>query len=75
MQRIDIVLFGATGFTGKFVAKELAKAYKCENFTWAVAGRSKSKLSELLSEIKNEIGKFESNLNQYLISFFVIMSY
>jgi short subunit dehydrogenase-like uncharacterized protein len=66
MQRISIVLFGATGFTGKFVAKELAKAYKSENFTWAVAGRSKSKLSELLNEIKNELGKFKSNQYQYL---------
>ncbi len=38
----DIILFGATGFTGKLTADYLAK--KNGDFRWAIAGRSASKL-------------------------------
>jgi short subunit dehydrogenase-like uncharacterized protein len=57
MPRTDIVLFGATGFTGKFIARELSKCFLYENFTWAVAGRSKSKLTELLDSIDSDLNK------------------
>jgi short subunit dehydrogenase-like uncharacterized protein len=56
MSKLDIILFGATGFTGKFVAKELAKKFKAENFKWAIAGRSETKLKDLLNSISSEIG-------------------
>ena len=56
MQKIDIILFGATGFTGKFVARELAKIFQIEKFTWAIAGRSQSKLKQLLNSISDETG-------------------
>jgi short subunit dehydrogenase-like uncharacterized protein len=54
--RLDIVLFGATGFTGKFVAIELAKRYKNENFTWGVAGRSEFKLALTLNSVSEDTG-------------------
>jgi short subunit dehydrogenase-like uncharacterized protein len=61
MSRIDIVLFGATGFTGNFVARELAKACCREDFTWAIAGRSQSKLESVLASICSEgSGKVET---------------
>lgn len=43
----DIVLFGATGFTGTLVAEELARCAATEKFRWAIAGRSAEKLEEV----------------------------
>ena len=42
----DLVLFGATGFTGRLVADYLAQHGK--GLVWAVAGRNESKLREVL---------------------------
>ncbi|EDO47318.1 predicted protein [Nematostella vectensis] len=51
-----IVVFGASGFTGQFVAREVAKNSKGK-FKWAVAGRNKAKLEKVLREAAEEIGK------------------
>ena len=56
-RKYDIVLFGATGFTGKLTALELAKRAKREEFSWAIAGRSKDKLEALRAEITNAEGE------------------
>src|SRR5437763_8183290 len=43
--KLDIVVYGATGFTGQLVAEYLAAHYKGDaNLKWAMAGRSKDKL-------------------------------
>ncbi|MGW6454523.1 saccharopine dehydrogenase family protein [Streptomyces sp. NPDC055078] len=42
----DIVLFGATGFTGELIARYLA-AHAPEGCRWAIAGRSPGKLADL----------------------------
>ena len=42
----DLVLFGATGFTGELVAEYLAKR-KLPELRWALAGRNLSKLEAL----------------------------
>lgn len=42
----DIVVFGATGFTGRLTAEYLAKTKESGQFTWAIAGRSLTKLEE-----------------------------
>ncbi|MFZ5756227.1 MAG: saccharopine dehydrogenase family protein [Pseudomonadota bacterium] len=47
----DIVLFGATGFTGGLVAAWLARASLEQPFRWAVAGRSQEKLDDVLRQI------------------------
>lgn len=44
----DIVLWGATGFTGRLVAGELAEI---EGLRWAIAGRSRDKLERLRYEL------------------------
>jgi len=53
--KYDLVLIGATGFTGKLVAEYLAKEYgvKNENFVWAIAGRSQNKLNDLKNYLKD----------------------
>jgi len=48
----DIVVFGATGFTGKMAAIYLAKNYG-RSIRWAIAGRRKSALDEIRKELLN----------------------
>ena len=47
----DIVLFGATGFTGKLVAEYLAQNAKGRNVKWAIAGRNPVKLEAVRAEL------------------------
>lgn len=54
--RVDLMVFGATGYTGKFLVRELASTYKNEVCTWAVAGRSEFRLKELLQSVSKEKG-------------------
>src|SRR3954463_5623986 len=50
--KFDIVVYGATGFTGRLVAEYLAAHYKGDgNLKWAMAGRSKDKLAEVRDAI------------------------
>ena len=59
-RKIDIVVFGATGFTGKFVVEELHKyVQKTKQFSWAIAGRSESKLKQLIANIQSKSGKLK----------------
>ncbi len=46
MRDFDIVVYGATGFTGRLVAEYLAQAYP-SGVRWAMAGRSLAKLQEV----------------------------
>ncbi|MCC8982975.1 saccharopine dehydrogenase family protein, partial [Bradyrhizobium acaciae] len=43
--KLDIVVYGATGFTGQLVAEYLAANYGNSSLKWAMAGRSKDKLA------------------------------
>jgi short subunit dehydrogenase-like uncharacterized protein len=45
--KFDIVVYGATGFTGQLVAEYLAAHYGDGGLTWAMAGRSKDKLASV----------------------------
>lgn len=47
----DIVVYGASGFTGKLVAEYLAARYQDGSITWAMAGRSRDKLATVRDEI------------------------
>ncbi|XP_033503910.1 saccharopine dehydrogenase-like oxidoreductase [Epinephelus lanceolatus] len=43
-----IIIFGATGFTGQFVVEEVARCAAESSLKWAVAGRSRQRLGEVL---------------------------
>ena len=43
----DIVVYGATGYTGRLVAEYLAHHYQGQGPKWAMAGRSAEKLAEV----------------------------
>ncbi len=49
-QTFDLVLLGATGFTGDLVARYLASA-AAHSVRWAIAGRNRDKLSRLKQEL------------------------
>src|SRR6476620_3770812 len=50
--KFDIVVYGATGFTGQLVAEYLAAHYKDDKaLTWAMAGRSLDKLKSVRDAI------------------------
>lgn len=50
--KLDIVVYGATGFTGQLVAEYLASHYRGDaNLKWAMAGRSKDKLAAVRDAI------------------------
>jgi short subunit dehydrogenase-like uncharacterized protein len=49
----DFVVFGATGFTGRYVAEELYRIQTegKQKFTWAAAGRTEAKVRGTLTEL------------------------
>ena len=53
MKDFDLVLFGATGFTGRLVADYLASAPKREgrSIHWAIAGRNEQKLEAISQQL------------------------
>ena len=52
MAEFDIIVWGATGYTGRLVAAHLLKTYGAAgNLEWAMGGRSAEKLVEVRSEI------------------------
>ncbi|PSK51702.1 hypothetical protein B9Z65_2969 [Elsinoe australis] len=50
-RRYDLVVFGATGFTGKYTAEHVVTDLPTD-IKWAIAGRSASKLQALSDELK-----------------------
>ncbi|GBM97113.1 Saccharopine dehydrogenase-like oxidoreductase [Araneus ventricosus] len=57
-RKYDVVVFGASGVTGKYVVEELAVNH--DDIKWAIAGRNPEKLRTILKEVGDEINK---NLN------------
>ncbi len=49
-RKYDIVLFGATGFTGELTAQYLASQAD-SNLTWAIAGRNRTRLEQVREEL------------------------
>ncbi len=51
-QEFDVVVYGATGFTGRLVAEYLLKTYGTEGeLRWAMAGRNREKLKAVAIEL------------------------
>ena len=60
---VYVVIYGATGFTGKLVVEYMQEKYgKEEGISWAIAGRSEEKLNSVREELK--VG---SNVPQLLV--------
>ncbi|KAG2468492.1 SCPDL oxidoreductase, partial [Polypterus senegalus] len=58
----DLVIFGASGFTGQFVVEEVARSTAegpKGNLKWAIAGRSREKLEKVLEQAAETLGKPE----------------
>ena len=52
----DIILFGATGFTGRLVAEYLFQKYGCgQDLKWAIAARNQEKLQQVRQELDPEL--------------------
>ena len=51
MTEFDIIVYGATGFTGRLVAEYLSDNYADGSVRWAMAGRSLTKLHEVRDAI------------------------
>lgn len=47
----DLIIFGATGFTGKLVVEYLRNSYKGKPLKWAISGRNEEKLISLKKEL------------------------
>ena len=51
-KNFDIVIYGASGFTGKLVAEYMHKQYgQDESISWAIAGRDLAKLDTVVKEL------------------------
>ncbi|MFT3924883.1 MAG: saccharopine dehydrogenase NADP-binding domain-containing protein [Myxococcales bacterium] len=50
-RKYDVVLFGATGFTGGLTAEYLARVQAATPFSWAIAGRNRQKLEEVQARV------------------------
>jgi len=54
----DVIVWGATGFTGRLVAAHLLEHHGAGGaLRWAIAGRSREKLDALASELATETGQ------------------
>ncbi|KAG8674646.1 hypothetical protein FPOAC1_000617 [Fusarium poae] len=51
MEKFDIVLLGATGYTGRLCAAYMAQVLP-ETTSWAIAGRSRVKLAQLYEDLE-----------------------
>jgi len=57
-RKYDIIVFGASGFTGQFVVMEMGRFSQTYNLTWAIAGRNTVKLQTVLDKLYKTLGKF-----------------
>ena len=57
--RLDLIIFGATGYTGQYVIENMIKTAEQENqdLKWGIAGRSREKLQKSLDSVLSLAGK------------------
>lgn len=48
-ERLDVIIFGASGFTGKYTVFEAVSVLK--DFRWGIAGRNREKLQKVLKDM------------------------
>jgi len=54
MNRFDIVIWGASSFTGKLVTEYFFKKFESNKIKWAIAGRNKEKLENIRLEVADK---------------------
>jgi short subunit dehydrogenase-like uncharacterized protein len=54
-RELDVILVGATGFTGRLVAEYMAEHAEQAGVRWAIAGRSQEKLEAVRRELRRDI--------------------
>ena len=54
MNRFDIIIWGASSFTGKLVTEYFFKKFRSNKIKWAIAGRNKEKLEIIRSEVADK---------------------
>lgn len=54
-RRLDVIIFGATGFTGAAAVYEAVKLL--DGLRWGIAGRNESKLREVLSSVSKRVDR------------------
>jgi hypothetical protein len=51
-RKYDAIVYGATGFTGRLLARYYAKTYGIgKSLKWAIGGRSRAKLQDIKNEL------------------------
>jgi short subunit dehydrogenase-like uncharacterized protein len=50
-RQYDLVLLGATGYTGKYAAQHITQHFPTD-FKWAIAGRNSRKLAAVVESLK-----------------------
>ena len=64
---LDIVVHGATGYTGRLISRYLASATSASTIRWAVAGRSKDKLEVLAADCAKLVAERKSGQKPLVI--------
>ena len=54
MKQFDIIIWGATSFTGKLVVEYLFKKFASTKIKWAIAGRNKEKLENVRFKVADK---------------------
>ena len=54
MKKFDIIIWGATSFTGKLVSEYIFKKYGSSKIKWAIAGRNLKKLEKIRYQVADE---------------------
>tara|TARA_B110000014_G_C20107822_1_gene582914 strand:- start:918 stop:2126 length:1209 start_codon:yes stop_codon:yes gene_type:complete len=54
LKKFDIIIWGATSFTGKLVAEYIFKKYGSSKIKWAIAGRNLKKLEKIRYQVADE---------------------
>ena len=50
-KELDLIIWGATGFTGQLVSEYISKKYSSSNLKWGIAGRNKEKVSSVAKRL------------------------
>ena len=58
MSRYDLVVYGATGFTGAYIVENIVTSKHFEGISFAVAGRNENKLRKVLDDISVKTGAY-----------------